>query len=103
MFAALPTEDIVKAENINGSIPPMKRPTTTLASKILIPFFVIPAVSAKETKSYKAVRAAEPIANPLPIAAVVFRTASNLSVISLTLSSSADISAIPQALSAIGP
>lgn len=55
----------------------MKRPTTTLASKILIPFFVIPAVSAKETKSDKAVRAAEPIANPLPIAAVVFPTASN--------------------------
>ena len=45
----------------------MKRPTTTLASKILIPFFVIPAVSAKETKSDKAVRAAEPIANPLPV------------------------------------
>ena len=42
----------------------MKRPTTTLASKILIPFFVIPAVSAKETKSDKAVRAAEPKANP---------------------------------------
>ena len=37
------------------------------------------------------------------MAAVVFPTASSLSVISLTLSSRPDICAIPPALSAIGP
>ena len=40
---------------------------------------------------------------PLPIAAVVLPTESNLSVISRTDSSRPDISAIPPALSAIGP
>ena len=70
---------------------------------MLIPSFVMPAVSANETNNDNAVRAAEPMAKPLPIAAVVLPTASNLSVISLTLSSSSDISAIPPALSAIGP
>ena len=103
MLAALPTEDIVKAENINGSMPPMNKPATTGASRMLIPSFVMPAVSANETNNDNAVRAAEPMAKPLPIAAVVLPTASNLSVISLTLSSSSDISAIPPALSAIGP
>ena len=101
MFAALPTELIVRAENINGSIPPIKSPTTTVADKISIfPNF---ATSAYETKSDNAVSAAEPMAKPLPMAAVVFPTASSLSVMSLTLSSSPDISAIPPALSAIGP
>ena len=51
----------------------------------------------------KAVNAAEAIAKPLPIAAVVFPTASNLSVRSLTSGSNSAISAIPPALSEIGP
>ena len=101
MLAALPTELIVRAEKINGSIPPIKRPITTVESKMLM--FLIFATSAYDTNNDKAVRAAEPIANPLPIAAVVLPTASSLSVISLTLLSSPDISAIPPALSAIGP
>ena len=50
-----------------------------------------------------AVSAADPIANPFPIAAVVFPTASSLSVIFLTLSGSSDISAMPPALSDTGP
>ena len=53
--------------------------------------------------TYNAVKAAEPMANPLPIAAVVFPTASNLSVFSRTPGSRPLISAIPPALSAIGP
>jgi hypothetical protein len=50
-----------------------------------------------------AVSAADAIANPLPIAAVVFPTASSLSVLSLTSEGSSAISAIPPALSEIGP
>ena len=58
---------------------------------------------AYDTNSASAVRAADPIANPLPIAAVVLPTESSLSVMSRTDSSRPDISAIPPALSAIGP
>ena len=48
-------------------------------------------------------KAADPMANPLPIAAVVLPTESSLSVIFLTSGSKFDISAIPPALSEIGP
>ena len=51
----------------------------------------------------KAVNAADAIANPLPIAAVVLPTASSLSVRSRTSGFSSAISAIPPALSEIGP
>src|SRR6056297_3188652 len=50
-----------------------------------------------------AVKVAEPIAKPFPIAAVVLPTESKRSVLSLTFGSNPDISAIPPALSAIGP
>ena len=50
-----------------------------------------------------AASAAAPIANPLPIAAVVFPNSSKESVISLTSSPIPAISAIPPALSATGP
>jgi putative nucleotidyltransferase with HDIG domain len=46
---------------------------------------------------------AEPMAKPLPIAAVVFPTESRRSVVSRTSWGNSDISAIPPALSAIGP
>ena len=54
---------------------------------------------------YKAsdTKAAEPIAKPLPIAAVVLPAASKASVFYLTSSPNSDISAIPPALSDIGP
>ena len=68
---------------------------------ILIPS--IPVNVTNAAKSAKAVKAAEPIANPLPIAAVVFPTASSLSVLSRTSLGSSSISAIPPALSEIGP
>ena len=48
-------------------------------------------------------KAAEPIAKPLPIAAVVLPTASSLSVILRTSGSRWQASASPPALSAIGP
>ncbi|CAI8290729.1 MAG: Uncharacterised protein [Flavobacteriaceae bacterium] len=43
------------------------------------------------------------MAKPLPVAAVVLPTASKISVRSLTIGSCSLISAIPPALSAIGP
>ena len=51
----------------------------------------------------RAASAAAPIANPLPMAAVVLPTSSSESVISRVSSPSAAISAIPPALSATGP
>ena len=46
---------------------------------------------------------ADPIANPFPVAAVVFPSASNASVLSRTSGSKCACSAIPPALSATGP
>ncbi len=51
----------------------------------------------------KPTKVAEPIAKPFPIAAVVLPAESNMSVLYLTLASSSAISAIPPALSLIGP
>jgi len=52
----------------------------------------------------EAVRTAEPIAKPLPVAAVVLPRASRASVVSRTISEQdGSISAIPPALSATGP
>ena len=100
-FAALPTEFIVKAENMNGSIAPMNSPMITigLSSEIADR----PVTAEYDANRARAVSAAEPIANPLPIAAVVFPTASSLSVMLRTPSGSSDISAIPPALSDTGP
>ena len=50
-----------------------------------------------------AVNAAEAMANPLPVAAVVLPTASKISVLSRTSAGNSLISAMPPALSAIGP
>ena len=100
-MAALPTAPIERAENKNGSIPPKNKPaiTTGLATSIV----VIPAVDIKAAKRAKAVSAAEPMAKPLPMAAVVLPTASSLSVRLRTSLSKPLISAIPPALSEIGP
>ena len=51
----------------------------------------------------RAVRAAEPMAKPLPMAAVVLPTASSLSVRARTSGPRPAISLMPPALSAIGP
>ena len=66
--------------------------------------FVIDSMTGQDAaNNAKAVNAAEAIANPFPIAAVVFPTASNLSVRSRTSVGNSAISAIPPALSEIGP
>ena len=62
--------------------------------------FAIPTNAANNANE---VNAAEAIAKPLPAAAVVFPTASRISVLSLTSAGNSLISAIPPALSAIGP
>ena len=89
------------AENTNGSMAPIKRPTMTVGLEISI--VLIFAVCINAANNARAVNAAEAIAKPLPIAAVVFPTASNLSVLSLTSGGKSAISAIPPALSDIGP
>ena len=100
-MAALPTAFIDKAENTNGNIPPTSSPAIILGCDTSMA--TTPAVFIKAANKAKAVKAAEAIAKPFPIAAVVFPTASNLSVRSRTSLGSSAISAIPPALSEIGP
>ena len=92
---------MVMDENRNGSIAPIKRPMKTF--EFITSMKSSPTAIPYDEKSASAVSAAEPIANPLPIAAVVFPTASSVSVISLTSFFWWLISAIPPALSATGP
>ncbi len=61
------------------------------------------SATSKVLNSARAVRAAEPTAKPLAIAAVVLPRLSRASVTSRTDGSSSAISAMPPALSAIGP
>ncbi len=88
-------------ENKKGSMPPMKRPAMTTGLLMSMP--VMPACCAKAAKRARAVIAAEPMAKPLPMAAVVLPTASSLSVRSRTSGACLLISAMPPALSAMGP
>ncbi len=95
---------MVKAEKTYGNIAPIKRPAKTsgLVNEILFP----PSRSAlckKPPNNESDTSAADPIANPLPIAAVVLPAASRPSVLYLTYSPISAISAIPPALSEIGP
>ena len=57
----------------------------------------------KQQIKLRDVKAADAIANPFPVAAVVLPTESKISVLSLTIGSCSLISAIPPALSEIGP
>ena len=100
-MAARPTAFMESAEKTKGNIPPIKSPAIISGrdTSMAVTF----AVFINAAKSARAVSAAEAIANPLPIAAVVFPTASSLSVRSRTSPGSSDISAIPPALSEIGP
>ena len=70
--------------------------STALAILILIS-------SMYDARRAKAVSAALPMANPLPVAAVVFPNASKASVRLRTSGSRPLISALPPALSAMGP
>lgn len=102
--AALPTDRIVKAEKTYGNMAPIKRPANTsgLVKDISLP----PSRSAlcrKPPNNERDTRAADPMANPFPIAAVVLPAASRPSVLYLTSSPISAISAIPPALSEMGP
>jgi len=99
--AASPTADIVIAENQYGSIAPIISPENSRGLRTFTD--VCPVDVTKAPKRASATRVADPIAKPLPIAAVVLPAASNLSVIYLMLGSRPAISAIPPALSEIGP
>ena len=100
-MAALPTAFIDKAEKTKGNIPPTSKPAIIrgFETSILLTF----ATCIKAENKANAVKAAEAMANPLPMAAVVFPTASKVSVRSLTSLGNSAISAIPPALSEIGP
>ena len=99
--AALPTEVIVIAATTKGRPPPISRPITTIGS--VKSSETLPTAVVYAANKARAVSAAEPIANPLPTAAVVFPIESSSSVIARTSSPSPLISAIPPALSATGP
>mmetsp|Transcript_4484 Transcript_4484/g.8293 ORF Transcript_4484/g.8293 Transcript_4484/m.8293 type:complete len:327 (+) Transcript_4484:1066-2046(+) len=110
-IAAVPTDFMHRAVNQYGSMAPMKRKanvtgrstlmtTSTLSSPVLAWLEIRemkPPNRASDTK------AADPMANPLPMAAVVFPAASRASVLSRTSSGNSDISAMPPALSHTGP
>ena len=101
--AALPTAFIVIAANKNGNIPPRNNPRVTSTFVMFNPDSANPALCTNAENKARAVTAADPIANPFAIAAVVFPRESNSSVAFLTSGSKWAISAIPPALSAIGP
>ena len=101
--AARPTDFIVMAATTKGSDAPMRRPMTTIGSVRLRSAASSPALVLNAAKRARAVRAALPIAKPLPIAAVVLPIESRPSVMSRTSFPRPDISAIPPALSATGP
>ena len=80
---------------------PNSRPVKTHGWRMSTP--VMSAWTQKAPNSARLTRAAEPIAKPFPIAAMVLSTAPSTSVRSRTHSTSCDISAMPPALSDMGP
>merc|ERR1719487_1260623 len=100
-LAAIPTDFIVIAENQYGIIAPYKTPEKVHGLRTSTWWTSARAVYAPKRASDT--KAADPIANPFPTAAVVLPAASNASVRSRTYSSNPAISAIPPALSEIGP
>src|SRR5438270_883978 len=69
-------------EKIKGIMPPTKRLANTSALYISIPR--MPTTPTKAANKARAVNAAEAMAKPFPVAAVVLPTASRVSVFSLT-------------------
>ena len=92
---------MVKAANRKGNIAPMKSPIVVGIGDTSIRFEVHCLVKARTRPV--AVTAAEAMANPLAIAAVVLPKESRASVASRTFGGRWAISAIRPALSAIGP
>ena len=109
-WAALPTAIIVLAPTAYGRHAPIKRPTRMGASSSLKTKLDIPAASRtwlisrmNAENKLNTVSVAEPIAKPLPMAAVVLPTESSSSVMARTSGPSLLISLMPPALSEIGP
>ena len=118
--AVRPTARMARAENRNGTAPPISRPmkifgsatlmassgarsTPSLRSATSMPSSA-PAVSMKLANRATAAMTAEPMAKPLVTALVVLPTASRLTMIrSGSPWNSPDISAMPAALSDTGP
>mmetsp|Transcript_55567 Transcript_55567/g.126327 ORF Transcript_55567/g.126327 Transcript_55567/m.126327 type:complete len:290 (+) Transcript_55567:2-871(+) len=100
--AASPTDFIVMALNQYGSMAPSRRKEKVRGSSTLTPVSM-PRRTTKAPYRARETSAAEPMANPLPMAAVVLPAASRASVHSRTSSSISDISAMPPALSHTGP
>ncbi len=92
---------MVSAAIRKGIVAPSSRPTTAGASVRLM--VSSPTVVRKAENRASAVSAAEPMANPLPMAAVVLPRASRRSVMERICGPAPLISAMPPALSAIGP
>mmetsp|Transcript_38452 Transcript_38452/g.127335 ORF Transcript_38452/g.127335 Transcript_38452/m.127335 type:complete len:234 (+) Transcript_38452:954-1655(+) len=104
-LAALPTDFIVMAENQYGSIEPTSKPAKVSGSSRST-VTLAPVSFSRVTKAPKRARPtrqAEPMAKPLPVAAVVLPSASSESVMSRTSLPKWDSSARPPALSATGP
>mmetsp|Transcript_42580 Transcript_42580/g.137250 ORF Transcript_42580/g.137250 Transcript_42580/m.137250 type:complete len:200 (+) Transcript_42580:1029-1628(+) len=104
-LAALPTDFIVMAENQYGSIEPTSKPAKVSGSSRST-VTLAPVSFSRVTKAPKRAtptRQAEPMAKPLPMAAVVLPAASSASVFSRTDGCSSHISAMPPALSQTGP
>jgi hypothetical protein len=106
-IAARPTARIASEENRNATDPPRSSPTSTFGSAMLNACTSKPAArsaSSKDPNREVAASTAVAIANPFVIAFVEFPTASRPPRISAGRpSNSPDISAIPCALSEIGP
>ena len=121
--AVRPTARMASDENRNTTVPPMSAPAKVLGSAMLIdtasnaaatsssrtalPTSVMAVdaiVSRNDANRATAAMTADPMAKPLVTALVVLPTVSRPSRIrSVSPSSSPDISAMPWALSAIGP
>ena len=102
---ARPTASIASDANRYTIRPPIRRPISTAGFPIA-KFATEPRSSNSRWNALNktsAARAAEPIAYPLVTALVVFPTASSGSVTLRTSSGRSAISAIPPALSVIGP
>ena len=107
LLAARPTASMVSAANRNGTIAPRNSPMNTSTEPMsrlrLKDASAFSRATSNDLNSASAVSAAEPTAKPLAMAAVVLPSESSASVTSRTLGSSSAISAIPPALSAMGP
>mmetsp|Transcript_11980 Transcript_11980/g.51407 ORF Transcript_11980/g.51407 Transcript_11980/m.51407 type:complete len:315 (-) Transcript_11980:143-1087(-) len=102
-IAATPTDFMVMALNQYGSIDPTSKNANTTGLSMFTPRSSTAVRVTKAAVSARDTSAAEPMAKPLPMAAVVLPAASSASVTSRTFSGSSDISAMPPALSQMGP